>query len=94
MSLRGMIASVGGSPDAVLKALGGEYPRVLFVVSASSKSQVDLQIIPELRDRSPHYQPQYEYLQVPHENIEKCYEKIRDGIERWRFNHGLAPESM
>lgn len=80
MNLSGMIASVGGSPEPVRKALGdGRPPYVLFVVSCASRSQVEDKILPSLG-----YVPQYGYSEVSdHQDIGICYQEIRTDIERW-----------
>ena len=91
MSLRGMIASVGGSPDPVRKALDdGRPPYALFVVSSASRSQVEDEILPGLG-----YVPQYGYSEISdHQDIGICYQKIRTDIERWLNERRLGTEDV
>ena len=86
-----MIASVGGSPEPVRKALGeGRPPYALFVVSGASRSQVEDEILPGLG-----YVPQYGYLEISdHQDIGICYQEIRTDIERWLSERKLAPEEV
>ena len=91
MSLRGMVATVGGSPEPVRKALDeGRPPYALFVVSDASRCQVEEEILPG-RD----YVPQYGYLEISdHQDIGLCYQEIRTGIERWIGERRLDPEEV
>ena len=90
MSLRGMVASVGGSPEPVRKALEGRPDYVLFVVSGGSRPQVENEILPGLD-----YVPQCGYSEVSdHQDIGICYQKIRADIERWLSERKLAPEEI
>ena len=78
MSLRGMVASVGGSPEPVRKALyEGRPSYALFVVSDASRSQVEDEILPGLGCGL-----QYGYLEISdHQDIGICYQEIRIDIE-------------
>lgn len=90
MNLRGMVASVGGSPEPVRKALEGRPDYVLFVVSESSKPEVQNKILPGLN-----FVPQYGYSEVSdHQDIGICYQEIRTDIERWLFERELNPEEV
>ena len=90
MSLRGTIASVGGSPEPVQKALEGQPAYVLFVVSSGSRSQVENEILPGLD-----YVPQCGYSEISdHQDIGICYQKIRTDIERWLSERKLDPEEV
>ncbi len=90
MSLRGTIASVGGSPEPVRKALEARPAYVLFVVSGDSRSQVENEILPGLD-----YVPQYGYSEISdHQDIGICYQEIRTDIERWLSERKLDPEEV
>ncbi len=90
MSLRGLIASVGGSPEPVRKALEGRPDHVLFIVSDGSRPEVENKILPGLD-----YVPQYRYSEVSdHQDVGTCYKKIRADIERWLREGKLAPEEI
>lgn len=69
MSLRGMIASVGGSPEPVRKALEARPAHVLFVVSSDSRSQVEDAIL-----TGRNYMPQLEYFSV--DQLQKVIDKF------------------
>lgn len=92
MSLRGIIVSVGSSPEPVRKVLDQGRPQyVLFVVSSGSKPHVQGEILPAL----PDYVPQYNYLTISdHEDIGACYRQIRTDIERWLHDRELKPEDV
>ena len=96
MSLRGMIASVGGAPRPLVESLVmGKPSYVLFIVSEDSKSQVDDRIRPELAKMLQDYYPQYESLAVSdHQNIGTCYREIRTGIKDWLHRRELKPEEV
>ena len=91
MSVKGMIITVGGSPEPIAFSLNGDKPRLaLFVVSEGSRPQVEEQILPQLE-----FVPQYEYLQVSnHEDIESCYKEMRDGISRWLRDRQLEDNDV
>ncbi len=90
MSLRGMIATVGGSPEPVRMALEARPGYVLFVVSSGSKPEVKSKILPGLD-----YVPQYGYSEVSdHQDIGICYQRIRSDIERWLVERELKPEEV
>ncbi len=91
MSLRGMVASVGGSPEPVRKALyEGRPSYALFVVSDASRSQVEDEILPGLG-----YGLQYGYLEISdHQDIGICYQEIRTDIERWLSERKLTSEEV
>lgn len=91
MILRGMVATVGGSPEPVLKTLDeGRPPCVLFVVSGASRSQVEEKVLPRLN-----YVPQWGCLEISdHQDIGLCYQEIRTGIERWSHERRLDPEAV
>ena len=91
MSLRGMVASVGGSPEPVRKALyEGRPSYALFVVSDASRSQVEDEILPGLG-----YGLQYGYLEISdHQDIGICYQEIRIDIERWLSERKLTSEEV
>ena len=91
MSVKGMIITVGGSPEPIAFSLNGDKPRLaLFVVSEGSRPQVEEQILPQLE-----FVPQYEYLQVSnHEDIEPCYKEMRDGISRWLRDRQLEDNDV
>ncbi len=92
MSLRGMIVSVGRSPEPVRKTLDeGRPPYVLFVVSSGSKPDVEKEVLPALTD----YDPQRNYLEISdHEDIGTCYWQIRADIERWLHEREIKPEEV
>ena len=99
MSLRGLIASVGGVPKPVVESLvKGEPDYVLFVVSGGpdgSQGQVSERILPELERRLPDYHFQHESCVVSdHENIGTCYREIRTSIEGWLRRRSLEPRDV
>ena len=78
--IKGLVISVGGAAAPITKALTEANPGfVLFVVSSASKPQVVNEIVPSLRKAL-----QWEYLEVDdHQDIGKCYGKIRKGLSSW-----------
>lgn len=89
MSFRGMIISVGGTPEPIKKTLSENKPDyVLFVVSAGSRSTVENEVLSEMD-----YIPQHGYSEVPdHQDIGLCYKHIRIRIEQWLKEYKLRPE--
>lgn len=92
MSFRGLILTVGVSPDPLVHTLeAGRPPFVLFVVSESSKAQVESEVLPRLED----YTPQYNFAVVPdHQNIETAYRAIRPRIAEWLEERNLQPDEV
>ena len=89
--LRGMIASVGGSPEPVRNALDNIRPSLaLFVVSEASRIEVEDKVLRGMDDV-----PQYRYLEISdHEDIGTCYQEIRKGIRSWISDTKLDPEEI
>ena len=92
MTTRGMIATVGGSPEPVTFSLNGDKPSlVLFIVSEESRSLVEESILPKLEYETP----QHQCWQVSnHENIETCYKEMRDGIAGWLDQRRISPREV
>ena len=98
MDVQGLVATVGGSPEPLVKTLEVHVPpNVLFVVSDRSRSYVESEIMPRLRRTLSvsEYSPQYEYLEVSdHENIGTCYRQIREGMDGWLARRLLDPDTV
>lgn len=83
----GLIASVGGSPEPLLKTLADNRPRyVLFVVSEGSSSTVENEIVPNID-----HQAMCDYLDISDPNdMGVIYRELRDGrVEDWLREHEL-----
>lgn len=91
MGKNGLIVSVGGSPEPVIKAIKLKNPdNILFVVSGDSKSTVEDKILRELD-----YVPQYKFLEISeHQHIGSCYREIRDGMDGWLRERDLKPNDV
>lgn len=89
MSLKGMVVTVGGSPEPIVFSINGDKPEmILFVVSSGSRSQVYEQILPKLE-----YTPQHESLEISnHENLGTCYKEIRQGVTDWMWRRQLGQD--
>ena len=88
----GLIASVGGSPEPLLKTLADNRPQyVLFVVSEGSSSTVENEILPNVD-----YQPTCDYLVISdHNDMGTIYQEMRDGrIEDWLNQQKLDAEDV
>ena len=83
----GLIASVGGSAEPLLKTLREHRPQyVLFVVSDGSFATAVNEI-----EAVMDYAPTYDYLQIPNPNdLESIYRELRDGrVDQWLDRNGL-----
>ena len=91
MALNALIASVGGSPQPVIKAIEWQKPDfILFAVSEGSRSQVEGEVLPGLA-----YVPQHEFATVSdHQDIGKCYQEIRDAASEWLARRGIADDEV
>ena len=91
MALNALIASVGGSPQPVIKAIEWQKPDfILFAVSEGSRSQVEGEVLPGLA-----YVPQHEFAPVSdHQDIGKCYQEIRDAAAEWLERRGIADDEV
>lgn len=88
----GLIASVGGSPEPLLKTLAANRPQyVLFVVSEGSSTTVENDILPAMD-----YQPTCDYLVISdHNDMGAVYRELRDGrVEDWLNEHALHAEDV
>ena len=95
-TLRGMIATVGGSPEPIVKALEvGQPSHVLFIVSERSWSEVDERILPMLRNRLPEYNPQHErFMLTDPQHLGACYQEISDAVSKWKHKIRLKPDEI
>ncbi len=95
-TLRGMIATVGGSPEPIVKALEvGQPSHVLFIVSERSWSEVDERILPMLRNRLPQYNPQHErFMLTDPQHLGSCYQEISDAVSKWKHKIRLKPDEI
>ena len=91
MKFNALIASVGGSPQPVIKAIEWQKPDfILFVVSEGSRAQVEGEVLPALD-----YVPQREFAVVPdHQDIGTCYQEIRDAASAWLARLGIADSEV
>ena len=94
--MRGMIATVGGSPEPIVKAAEvGRPSHILFIVSEKSWSEVDEKILPMLRDRLPGYAPQHQRFSLTDEfDLGICYKEISEAIKDWLRRERLNPEEV
>ena len=88
MAFRGLVLTVGGTPEPVRKAIEYEKPAfILFVVSADSRNSVETCILPKL---SCTYVPQYQIMEISdHEHIGTCYQEIRKEVHKWLTDRNL-----
>lgn len=88
--LRGLIVTVGGSPDPIKETIEEKKPEyILFVASEESWRQVDSEILPVS------YSVQHETLTLTnYENIGTCYREIRDGAREWLERRGLSDDEV
>ena len=91
MPLKALIASVGGSPQPVIKAIEWRKPDfILFAVSEGSRAQVEDAVLPALD-----YVPQNESVTISdHQDIGACYLEIRDAAEAWLERRGIADDEV
>ena len=87
MELKALIASVGGSPQPIIKAIEWQKPDfILFAVSEGSRAQVEDAVLPALD-----YVPQNESVTISdHQDIGACYQQIRNATAAWLERRGLA----
>ena len=90
---QGMVASLGGTPAPIIKALLARRPtHALFVVSESSAGDVEDKVVPGLDDG---YVPQYQKAVVSNPQVlGKSYQEIRVRIARWLEEVGLDPAGV
>lgn len=90
---QGMVASLGGTPAPIIKALLARRPtHALFVVSESSAGDVEDKVVPGLDDG---YVPQYQKAVVSNPQVlGTCYQEIRVRIARWLEEVGLDPAGV
>lgn len=86
MKLRGMIVTVGASPEPLIKTLDEHAPQfVLFIVSAESRKTVEKGILPELSQR-----PRDAFCEVADSQLlADCYLKIHERIGTWLEEYDL-----
>ena len=91
MALNALIASVGGSPQPVIKAIEWKSPDfILFAVSEGSRAQVESEVLPALD-----YVPQFEFAVVPdHQDIGTCYQEIRNAAAEWLARRGIEDSAV
>ena len=83
----GLIATVGGTGEPVLKTLNDNYPQyVLFIVSEGSISTVEKEVLPGMG-----YAPAWDYLVISDpNNMGTIYQELRDGrVEQWLKDNEL-----
>lgn len=86
---QGIVVSLGGSPEPIIRALRARRPaHALFVVSESSAGSVEDEIVPQLDG----YVPQYQKAVVSDEQVlGTCYREIRVRLARWLEEVRLDP---
>lgn len=86
-----LVVTVGGSAAPIIFTLAQNRPsRVLFVVSHSSKTQVQNEILPALEVAPP-----ADYCELTDENdIEEVYRDLQQGIAAWLRSTQVAPERV
>ncbi|HEX5482329.1 MAG TPA: TIGR02710 family CRISPR-associated CARF protein [Terriglobia bacterium] len=91
MNFRGVVISVGGSAEPVLKSLQHHQPEaVLFFVSSDSRSEVEEKILPAL-DRVL----QYSFAETENPgDLAVCYEALRNKIPGWLSDRALQPQEV
>ena len=91
MALNALIASVGGTPQPIIKAIEWQKPDfILFVVSEGSRGQVEGEVLPGLD-----YVPQIESVTVSdHQKIGTCYQEIRDAASAWLTRRGISDSAV
>lgn len=87
----GLVVTVGGSAAPIIFTLTQNRPsRVLFVVSHSSKAQVQNEILPALEEAPP-----ADYCELTDENdIEEVYRDLQQGIAAWLRSTQVPPERV
>ena len=88
---QGIVASIGGTPEPIVKALLARRPtHALLVVSQASAAEVEDRIVPQLERAG--YRPQYQKALVSDPQVlGSCYQEIRVRIARWLGEVGLDP---
>lgn len=91
---KGLVISVGGTPDPIVKTIESEKPDfILFVASALSRSQVDSEILPLVNIGG--YSPQREPMTLSDpQSVGTCYQEIRAGISEWLERSGLSDDDV
>ena len=92
MTWQGIVVSLGGTPEPVIKTLLARQPaQALFVVSKSSDGDVEEKILPALAG----YVPQYQKAVVSDPQVMgTCYREIRARIAQWLGSGRLDPERV
>ncbi len=86
MGMKGLVVTVGGSPEPVQFTLNEhKFPYVLFVVSSDTRAKVEECIIPKLS----YPVPQYEYSEVHHQDFDECYRRLKSDVDGWLSRRGM-----
>lgn len=91
MDLRGMVVTVGTSPEPLVKTINEHRPEcVLFVVSAESRKTVEDEVFSGLKQR-----PRDAFCEVADpERLTNCYAEIHERIGSWLKEYDLHREEV
>lgn len=92
MSLSGIVVSVGGSPEPLIKTLNEHKPKyVLYVISMDTRDKVEQHIRPHL-SYTPDWQSLVEVSDPQY--LENCYKQILERIDQWLGDYHLHPANV